>query len=104
MGDEAKAVIRPLGDRVLVVPEALPEKVGGVIIPAMAQEKPRTGKVVSVGTGLLDAQGVRTPPAVAVGETVLYSQYGGVDITIGGVYYLILREGDLLGVVEEEPE
>lgn len=95
--------VRPLGDRVLVRPEDVSEvSAGGVVLPAQAQEKPRMGTVISVGGGLLDAEGKRVAPQVEPGEMVLYSQYGGVDVEVGEEKLLILREGDLLGVIEND--
>lgn len=95
--------IRPLGDRVLVLPDS-PEEVreSGLVIPQLAQEKPRSGKVLAVGPGLpsLDT-GERTAPAVEEGESVLFSQYGGVDVELNGDKLLLLREGDLLGTLED---
>lgn len=95
-------MIRPLGDRVLVDPIPMEEMIGGVVIPDSAREKPQSGKVLAVGEGMLDANGKRNSPNVVVGEIVLFSRYGGVDVKNGEDTFLILREGDLLGVVEED--
>jgi chaperonin GroES len=92
--------LRPLADRVLVLPETGAENVGGVFIPEQFRDKQKMGMVKAVGPGLPDEQGRRVPPQVEVGDKVLYSQYGGIDVEIDGVNYLVLREGDLIGVVE----
>lgn len=99
--------LRPLGDRIWVKP--IPEEAvtkGGVHLPSQAQEKPRRGEVLAVGPGLPrydDSGGVgeRMPVDVQVGDVVLFSQYGGVDLRLDGESYLVLREGDLLGVMED---
>lgn len=96
--------VKPLGDRVLVQPDN-PEEVlaSGIVIPPSAQEKPRQGRVLAVGPGLPGTEtGERTPPTVGEGETVLFSQYGGIDVELNGTKLLLLREGDLLGTVEDE--
>lgn len=98
-----KSKFTPLGDRVLV--RAIKEdevSAGGVIIPDTAMEKPRRGTVLSVGPGLPDLQsGTRMAIPVEEGQVVLYSQYGGVDVKIDNEALLILREGDLLGIIED---
>jgi chaperonin GroES len=93
--------IRPLNDRVLV--KRLSEEVmtkGGIIIPDSAQEKPAEGEVVAVGPGKLDDNGKRVAPGVKAGEKVLFSKYGGTEVKIEGEDYLIMREDDILGVIE----
>ncbi len=93
--------IRPLNDRLLV--ERLEEETttaGGIIIPDSAKEKPAEGKIVAVGKGKLNKKGDRIPMEVAVGDRVLFSKYGGTDVRVEGVDYLIMREDDILGVVE----
>lgn len=95
--------VRPLGDRVVVLPD-MPEAMtaSGIVIPEFAREKPRSGTVISVGPGLPNLDnGARTAPAVEVGDTVLFSAFGGVDVELEKKLHLILREGDLLGVVED---
>ncbi len=93
--------IRPLQDRVLVARVAEEQKTkGGIIIPDTAKEKPIEGKVVAVGKGkILDDGSVRALD-VKAGDRVLFAKYGGTEIKLGGEEYLILREEDLLGVVE----
>jgi chaperonin GroES len=93
--------IRPLHDRILVkrVKEEETTK-GGIIIPDTAKEKPIEAKVVAVGTGrILDSGEVR-PLAVKKGDLVLFGKYGGTEVKIDGEEHLILREDDILGIIE----
>lgn len=93
--------VRPLGDRVLVQPIEQEEvKKGGIIIPDTAKERPQEGKVVAVGAGKRDENGKLIPLDVKKGDRVLFSKYGGTEIKIDGKDYLIMREDDILGVVE----
>ncbi len=93
--------IRPLNDRVLVIRIEEEEKTaGGIIIPDTAKEKPQEGKVIAVGPGKVDENGKRIPLEVKKNDRVLFSKYGGNEIQIGGVEHLILREDDILGIVE----
>ncbi len=93
--------IRPLQDRIIVkrVDEEVTTK-GGIIIPDTAKEKPQEGKVISVGKGKVGDDGKLQKLDVKKGDKVLYSKYAGTEINIGGVEHLILREDDVLGVVE----
>ena len=94
--------IRPLNDRVLVIRIEEEEKTsGGIIIPDTAKEKPQEGKVVAVGPGKIDENGKRIPLEVKKNDRVLFSKYGGTDVTIEGVDHLILREDDILGILEK---
>jgi chaperonin GroES len=94
--------IKPLNDRVLVLRIDEEEKTsGGIIIPDTAKEKPQEGKVVAVGPGKLDEDGKRVPMAVKKNDRVLFSKYGGTDINIDGVEHLIMREDDILGILEK---
>jgi chaperonin GroES len=94
--------IRPLNDRVLVLRIDEEEKTkGGIIIPDTAKEKPQEGKVVAVGPGKLDEDGKRIPTEVKKNDRVLFSKYGGTDIQIDGVEHLIMREEDILGILEK---
>lgn len=87
--------IKPLADRVLVVPAPAEEKTAsGIIIPDTAKEKPQKGKVVAAGPGKKDE-----PMTVKVGDHVLYGKYGGTEITIEGTDYLIMRESDIYAIV-----
>jgi len=93
--------IRPLSDRVLVVGIEEKEKTtGGIIIPDTAKEKPQEGKVMAVGPGKWDEKGKRIPLSVKKNDRVLFGKYAGNEIKIDGVEYLIMREDDLLGIIE----
>ena len=94
--------VRPLQDRILVrrVPEEEKTK-GGIIIPDSAKEKPAEGEVVAVGSGKTDDKGKLRPLAVKKGDRVLFGKYSGNDIKIDGVDHLIMREDDILGVIEK---
>jgi chaperonin GroES len=93
--------VKPLGDRVLVQPiEAEEVKKGGIIIPDTAKEKPQEGKIVAVGSGKRDDAGKLIPMDVKKGDRVLFSKYGGTEIKVDGKDYLIMREDDILGVLE----
>jgi chaperonin GroES len=97
----AKVNMKPIGDRVLVQPiEEKEVKKGGIIIPDTAKEKPQEGKVVALGTGKTDDNGKKVPFEVKKGDKVLYSKYGGTEITVEDEKYLIMREDDILGVIE----
>ena len=92
--------VRPLGDRVLVLPIEQEEvKKGGIIIPDTAKEKPQEGKIVAVGPGKHE-DGKLVPMNVKKGDRVLYSKYGGTEIKIDGKDHLIMREDDILGIVD----
>ena len=94
-------MIRPLGDRVVVKPMPSEEITkSGIVLPDTAKEKPQQGEVVSVGSGHLLDNGQRVAIDLKVGEKVLFSKYAGNDIKIDDVEYLILRESDVLGVME----
>lgn len=86
--------IQPLADRVLVLPAAAEEKVGGIIIPDTAKEKPQHGKVVATGKGTKDEEMV-----LKVGDEVLYGKYAGTELEYEGEKYLIMRQSDVLAVV-----
>ena len=93
--------IKPLGDRIVVKPlEQEEEKVGGIIIPDTAKEKPQEGEVVAVGPGKLLESGERQAPSVAVGDKILYGKYSGTEIKYDGEEYLIVREDDILAKLE----
>ena len=87
--------IKPLADRVLVLPAPAEEKVGGIIIPDTAKEKPQRGKVIAVGEGTKDDKMV-----LKAGDEVLYGNYPGTEIESEGTKYLIMRQSDVLAVVE----
>jgi chaperonin GroES len=93
--------IRPLNDRLLVKRlEEEAKTAGGIIIPDSAKEKPAEGKVIAVGPGKTNDKGDRVALQVKEGDRVLFSKYGGTDVKIGGEDYLIMREDDILGVIE----
>ena len=93
--------IRPLNDRILVKRlEEEAKTAGGIIIPDSAKEKPAEGEIVAVGPGKLNDKGERVAMDVKPGDRVLFSKYGGTDVKIEGDDYLIMREDDILGVVE----
>jgi len=93
--------IRPLQDRVIVKRLQEEEKTkGGIIIPDTAKEKPIEGKVITVGNGKVQEDGKVRPLDVKAGDTVLFSKYAGTEIKIDGVEHLIMREEDILGVIE----
>jgi len=94
--------IRPLNDRILVKRlESETKTAGGIIIPDSAKEKPVEGEVIAVGSGKLNDKGERVALEVKKGDYVLFSKYGGTDIKIEGVDHLIMREDDILGVIEK---
>jgi len=94
--------IHPLGDRVLVEPAKEGEvKKGGIIIPDTAKEKPMQGKVIALGTGKLDEKGVKIPFNVKKGDKVLMPKYGGTEVKIDDKEYQLLREEDILGIIED---
>ncbi len=93
--------IRPLQDRILVQPILEKEvRKGGIIIPDSAKEKPIEGRVKAVGQGKVAEDGKRVKPDVKVGDKVLYSKYGGQEIKLDGEDLLLMREDDILAVVE----
>ncbi len=88
-------MIKPLSDRVLILPNPAEEKTaGGLFIPDTAKEKPLTGKVVAVGPGTAEVK-----MEVAVGDTVIYGKYAGTEISFEGENYLIMKQADLLAVL-----
>ena len=91
--------IKPLGDRVVVKAEAAEEKTSsGLYIPDNAKEKPQRGTVVAVGPGKVE-NGTKVDMTVSEGDTVLYGKYAGTEISLGGDDVLIMRESDILGIV-----
>jgi chaperonin GroES len=94
------ATIKPLGDRVLVEPKKeAEEKIGSLYVPDTAKEKPQEGTVVSVGSGKYE-DGKLIPLEVKVGNKVLYGKYSGTEIKQNGKEYLIIRESDILAIVD----
>ena len=93
--------IKPLGDRVVVQPEPAEEKTeSGLYIPDSAQEKPQRGTVRAIGEGRVE-DGTRIEMTVEEGDEVLYGKYAGTEVTLEGEEYLIMRESDIFGIVEE---
>jgi chaperonin GroES len=94
--------IRPLQDRILV--ERIEEEIkkGGIIIPDSAKEKPQQGKVIAAGPGRIDEKGNRIPMEVKKGDTILFGKYSGNEIRVGEEEHLIMREDDVLAVIEKE--
>jgi len=93
--------IRPLNDRILVKRLEGEEKTaGGIIIPDSAKEKPAEGEIVAIGPGKRDDAGKRIAIDLAVGDRVLFSKYGGTEVKLDGEDFLIMREDDILGVVQ----
>ena len=87
--------IKPLADRVLILPKAAEEKtIGGIIIPDTAKEKPLQGEVVATGNGTKDEEMI-----VKAGDNVLYGKYAGTELELDGVKYLIMRQSDVLAVI-----
>ena len=92
---------RPLHDRILVRRLEEEEKTaGGIIIPDTAKEKPSEGEIVAVGSGIRGEDGTITPLDVKAGDTVLFGKYGGTDVAVDGEDLIILRESDVLGIIE----
>jgi chaperonin GroES len=93
--------LKPLNDRVVVLRIEEEEKTsGGIIIPDTAKEKPQEGKVIAVGSGKLDDKGERIPLEVKENDRILFGKYSGNEIKINGVEHLIMKEDDILGIVE----
>lgn len=93
---------RPLGDRVVVRRVKEDQKTaGGIIIPDTAQEKPQEGEVIAVGPGALDDNGKRVVPEVKAGDFVLFGKWSGTEVKIDGDELLIMKESDIMGIVEK---
>ena len=94
--------VKPLQDRVVI--KRLEEEgktKGGIIIPDAAKEKPQEGRVVAVGSGRMTEKGQRVPPEVKAGDKILFGKYSGTEIKIDGEEHLILKEEDILAVIED---
>jgi chaperonin GroES len=93
--------VKPLNDRVLVKrTEELQVSKGGIFIPDTAKEKPIEGKIVAVGPGKMSDAGVRMTPTVKEGDRVLFGKYAGTEIKVEGEEYLMMREEDILAIIE----
>ncbi len=88
--------IQPLADRVLVLPAVAEEKIGGIIIPDTAKEKPMHGKIVATGNGTKDEEMI-----LKEGDEVLYGKYAGTELEYDGVKYLMMRQSDVLAIIEK---
>jgi len=94
-------VLKPLGDRVVIELVETEEKTAsGIVLPDTAKEKPQEGKVVAVGTGRVLDSGERVALEVNVGDRIIFSKYAGTEVKYDGKEYLVLRESDILAVVE----
>ena len=92
--------VRPLHDRLIIQRlEEGEQKVGGIIVPDSAKEKPQQGKVIAAGTGKIREDGTRQPPDVKAGDLILFGKYSGQEIKLDGEDYLIMREEEVLGVI-----
>lgn len=101
MATTSATKIRPLADRVVVKPlEDTEQMRGGLYIPDTAKEKPQQGEVIAVGPGKVSDDGKRVAPEVKEGDRILYGKYSGSEVTVGDEQYLILRESDVLAVVQ----
>ncbi len=97
-------ILKPLGDRVVVKPIEQEEKTAtGIYLPETAKEKPQQGEVIAVGPGARNEEGEHIPMDVKVGDIVLYAKYSGTNVKLNGLEYLILRESDILALVEQQP-
>jgi chaperonin GroES len=97
-----KVKLQPLNDRVMIEREEAEERTsGGIVLPDKAREKVNRGKVISVGAGRLDKEGRRIPMTVKAGDRVLINKYGGEEFKVEGHEYLLIREEDILALINE---
>ena len=97
----AKAKVRPLGDKLLVKRlDAEDVTKGGIVLPDAAKEKPKEGKIIAIGDGRVLDSGERSKFSVKKGDRVLFTSYAGTEVKVGGQEYLVMREEDILGVIE----
>jgi chaperonin GroES len=100
MAREQKVTLHPLHDRVLLKRiDDEPARRSGIIIPDSAKEKPQEGKVIAVGKGKVSEDGKKTPLDVKAGDRVLFGKYSGSEVTVNGEEYLIMKEEDVLGIL-----
>ena len=93
--------VRPLHDRIIIQRiEEGEQKVGGIIIPDSAKEKPQQGRVIAAGIGKVKDDGTRQKPDVKTGDLILFGKYSGQEIKLDGEEYIIMREDEILGVIE----
>lgn len=94
-------MLKPLGDRVIIeVQKEEEQTIGGIVLAGNAKEKPQTGKVVAVGTGLVTAEGKTLPMNVKVGDTVMYDKYAGSTVKYDGQEYLVVHDKDIIAIVD----
>lgn len=94
-------MLKPLGDRVILeVQKEEEQTVGGIVLASNAKEKPQTGKVLAVGTGRVLDNGEKVVPSVKEGDTVVFDKYAGTEVSCEGEKYLVVRENDIVAVVE----
>ena len=94
-------MLKPIGDRIVVRPKSAEETTkSGIILPDTAKERPQEGEVMAVGNGRIMDDGTVVALTVKVGDIVLFSKYGGTEIKLGGEEYIILREDDVLAILE----
>ena len=97
----AKQSFKPLGGRVLIEPQEQEEMTaGGIILPETAKEKPQEGKILATGPGERDDEGKRITMDVKVGDRILFAKYSGTEVKMDGKKLLIMRESDILGIIE----
>ncbi len=102
MASKTKVNIKPLDDRILVKQSEAEEKTaGGIVLPDTAKEKPQRGTVIAVGPGKMLNDGNRSGMDVKVGDEVVYGKYAGTEIEVSGEKYVIIRENDVLGIIEK---
>lgn len=95
-------IIKPLGDYILILPmERETQLPSGIVIPDTAKEKPQEGKVIAVGPGARDKDGKRVPVELQVDAIVMYKKWGGTEVKINGVEHLLVKEEDILAIVEK---
>lgn len=95
--------IKPLADRILVIPDKAEEKTSsGLFLPEGAKDKPNIGTVIAVGEGKITDSGVSLYPTIEVGNKILYGEYSGISVTLEREEYLIMKESDVFAVIEDE--
>lgn len=94
-------MLKPLGDRVVLkVQKEEEQSIGGIVIASNAKEKPTTGEVIAVGNGRILDNGQRVEPEVKVGQSVVFDKYAGSEVKYGGEEYLVIRENDIIAVID----
>ncbi len=96
-------MLKPLGDRIIVKPVSAEEMTaGGIVLPDSAKEKPQEGDVIAVGPGTQLSSGKKVPMDVKVGDRVIYGKYAGTEVKVGAEEYVILRQEDVLAILDSE--